>query len=107
MVLWRGKARSLGIGGRRPQKVVSYRTRGSRHGGESPNFPEKTMCRQRHKSDVRVRETLFLACPPPLLCPTSLLRENRLHPANKKGERRLAAPQSGRASCRERGGKDV
>src|SRR3546814_18210267 len=50
------------------------------------------MCRQRHKSDVRVRETLFLSCPPPLLCPTSLLRENRLHPANKKGERRLAAP---------------
>src|SRR3546814_5119080 len=75
MALLHAKARSLAICSHKPQKTATYNGLVSRFAGESRGHSEKTMCRQRHKSDLRHRETLFLYCrrslrsPPPALRP--------------------------------------
>src|SRR3546814_1157607 len=62
MALLHAKARSLAICSHKPQKTATYNGLVSRFTGESRGHSEKTMCRQRHKSDLRHRETLFLSC---------------------------------------------
>src|SRR3546814_19819477 len=75
MALLHAKARSLAICSHKPQKTATYNGLVSRFAGEYRGHSEKTMCRQRHKSDLRNRETLFFYCRSSLLSPpTNLTR---------------------------------